>query len=98
MADSQASEGAQSAMDYAEHERTYAGFLRFALIGTFWCLTILVGLAIGGPGRSWGWASTLIFLGTVAAALGIAVKDINAKAVIGVFSFALLVWAFKGLH
>lgn len=98
MADSHASEGANPAMDYAEHEKTYEGFLRFAVIGSIWCLTIVVGLAIGGPNQSWGWASALIFLSTVATALGIFVKEINAKGVIGVFALSLVVLALKGLH
>jgi hypothetical protein len=51
-------------MDYREHESTYAGFVRFTVIGTLWCLTIVVGLAIGGPGHSWGMAGFLIFLST----------------------------------
>jgi hypothetical protein len=40
----------------------------------------------------------LIFLSTVATALGIFIKDINAKAVTVVFVLSLLVWAAKALH
>jgi small-conductance mechanosensitive channel len=98
MADSNGGDGAHPAMDYAEHERTYEGFLRFAMIGTIWCITIVVGLAIGGPGQSWGWGSFLIFLSTVAAAIGVFVKSIDAKGVIGVLVLSLLVFAWKGLH
>ena len=98
MADGHGSDTAHPAMDYAEHERTYEGFLRFALIGSIWCITIVVGLAIGGPGHSWGWGSFLIFLSTVATALGIAVKEINARGVIAIFVLSLLVWAWKSLH
>lgn len=98
MADSHGSDGAHPAMDYAEHERTYEGFLRFTVIGSIWCLTIVVGLAIGGPGHSWGWGSFLIFLSTVAGALGIAVKEINAKGVVAVFALSLVIWALKSLH
>lgn len=98
MADSHGNSGEHAAMDYAEHERTYEGFVRFALIGTIWTITIVVGLAIGGPGKSWGWGSFLIFLSTVATAIGIFVKEVNAKGVIGVLALSMLVWAWKGLH
>ena len=98
MADGHGSDTAHPAMDYAEHEKTYEGFLRFALIGSIWCATIVVGLAIGGPGHSWGWGSFLIFLSTVAGAAGIAMKSINAKGVTAVLVLSVLVMALKGLH
>ncbi len=98
MAHGQGSEGGHPDMDYAEHEKTYDGFVRFSVIGSIWCLTILVGLAIGGPAKSWGMGGLLIFLSTVATALGIFIKDINAKAVTAVFVLSLLVWAAKALH
>lgn len=34
------------AMDYAEHKRTYAGFLRAAKIGVVLCVLILVLMAV----------------------------------------------------
>lgn len=95
MADSHGAEGGVPAMDYAEHEKTYDGFIRFATIGTIWCATIVVGLAIGGPGKSWGWASFLILLSTIATAVGIFVKSINAKAVGAIFVLALLIMATR---
>jgi hypothetical protein len=98
MAHGQSNEGGHPDMDYAEHERTYEGFVRFSTIGTIWCLTIVVGMAIGGPAHSWGTGGLLIFLSTVATALGIFIKDINAKAVTAVFVLSLLVWAAKALH
>jgi hypothetical protein len=98
MAQGHGSEGGHPAMDYAEHEKTYDGFVRFAIIGTIWCLTIVVGMAIGGPGKSWGMGGLLIFLSTVATALGLFIKAINAKAVTAVFVLSLLVWAAKALH
>ncbi len=85
-------------MDYAEHERTYEGFIRFSVIGTIWCLVIVVGLAIGATGKSWGLGSLMIFLGTVAGAIGIFSKTIDHKAVTGVFILSLLVWAARALH
>ena len=38
--------GGHPAMDYKEHERTYAGFIRGTIIGTVLCVLILVGMAV----------------------------------------------------
>ena len=38
--------GGHPAMDYAEHNRTYAGFIRFSIAGIVFCVAILVFLAI----------------------------------------------------
>jgi Bacterial aa3 type cytochrome c oxidase subunit IV len=97
MAGHQNHEGGHPAMDYAEHERTYNGFVRFSTIGAIWCLVILVGLAIGATGKSWGLGSLMIFLGTVATAVGIFVKSIDYKGVAGVFVLSLLIWAARAL-
>ncbi|TIT47123.1 MAG: aa3-type cytochrome c oxidase subunit IV, partial [Mesorhizobium sp.] len=32
-------------MDYAEHDRTYAGFLRLAKYGSLFCLAVLLAMA-----------------------------------------------------
>jgi Bacterial aa3 type cytochrome c oxidase subunit IV len=98
MAGGHKAEGGHPAMDYAEHDRTYEGFIRFSVIGTIWCLVIIVGLAIGATGKSWGWGSFMIFAGTVAGMIGIFMKSIDHKAVMGVFVLSLLVWAAKALH
>jgi Bacterial aa3 type cytochrome c oxidase subunit IV len=98
MAGGPSTEGGHPAMDYAEHDRTYDGFLRFSTIGTIWCLVIVVGLAIGATGKSWGWGSVMILLGTIAGSVGLFVKSVNHKAVSGVFILSLLVWAWKALH
>ncbi|MFB9979143.1 aa3-type cytochrome c oxidase subunit IV [Mesorhizobium kowhaii] len=34
-------------MDYAEHDRTYAGFLMLAKYGSLFCLAILLAMAFG---------------------------------------------------
>jgi small-conductance mechanosensitive channel len=92
MAHGQGSEGGHPDMDYAEHEKTYEGFIRFSVIGVIWCLTIVVGLAIGATGKSWGWGGFMVFLSTIAAAVGILIKSIDSKAVLGVFVLSLLIW------
>lgn len=34
-------------MDYTEHDRTYAGFLRLAKYGSLFCLAVLLAMAFG---------------------------------------------------
>ncbi|MFC3327143.1 aa3-type cytochrome c oxidase subunit IV [Mesorhizobium cantuariense] len=34
-------------MDYAEHDRTYAGFLALAKYGSLFCLALLLAMAFG---------------------------------------------------
>ncbi|KAA3448922.1 aa3-type cytochrome c oxidase subunit IV [Mesorhizobium sp. SARCC-RB16n] len=34
-------------MDYAEHDRTYAGFLMLAKYGSLFCLGLLIAMAFG---------------------------------------------------
>jgi Bacterial aa3 type cytochrome c oxidase subunit IV len=89
--------GGHPDMDYAEHEKTYAGFIRFSVIGTIWCITIMVGLAIGATGKSWGGGGLMVLLATVAAFAGIFVKSIDHKAVTAVFVLSMLIWAAKAL-
>ncbi len=95
MAESHGAEGGHPVMDYPEHEKTYEGFIRFAVLGSIWCATIVVALAIGGPGKSWGWTTFLVLLSTVATAVGIGVKSINAKAAGAIFVLSLLVLATR---
>lgn len=68
-------------MDYAEHRRTYEGFLRFATVGTLWVLAQLVGLGIGGLGDQSHWimAGFWAFVATIAAGIGLASKNLVWK-------------------
>jgi hypothetical protein len=97
MAQHQVTEGGHPDMDYAEHERTYEGFLRFAVIGTIWCLTIVIGLAIGATGKSWFWGGMMVLLSTIATFIGIFNKSIDHKAASAVFVLAFLVWVAKAI-
>lgn len=36
-----------AAMDYREHERTYAGFLSVAKYGTLFCVSLMIAMAFG---------------------------------------------------
>ncbi|MGI9406680.1 MAG: aa3-type cytochrome c oxidase subunit IV [Hyphomicrobiaceae bacterium] len=38
--------GGHEAMDYPEHERTYAGFLKVTVWGTIAVVLILIGMAV----------------------------------------------------
>ncbi|MDR6869628.1 hypothetical protein J2Y55_000621 [Bosea sp. BE125] len=67
-------------MDYAEHERTYQGFLHFAEVGTVACLAIVAALAVGGTKHAWGVALIGTLLTLVGAVVGIASKSLAWKA------------------
>jgi hypothetical protein len=67
-------------MDYAEHERTYDGFVHFAEVGTVACLAIVAALAVGGTKHAWGFAIIGAVLTLVGTAVGIASKSIGYKA------------------
>jgi Bacterial aa3 type cytochrome c oxidase subunit IV len=98
MAGQQAQEGGHPDMDYAEHERTYEGFLRFSVIGTIWVIAVVVGLAIGATGKSWGWGGFMIFVSTLAAFAGALSKTVNHYAVSVALGLSLLIWASKAIH
>jgi hypothetical protein len=67
-------------MDYAEHERTYQGFMHFAEVGTVACLAIVAALAVGGTKHAWGVALIGTLLTLVGTVVGIASKSIAWKA------------------
>ncbi|KPH81686.1 MULTISPECIES: aa3-type cytochrome c oxidase subunit IV [Bosea] len=67
-------------MDYAEHERTYLGFVHFAEVGTIACLAFVAALAVGGLKHAWGIAIIGTLLALVGAGVGIASKSIGWRA------------------
>jgi branched-subunit amino acid ABC-type transport system permease component len=67
-------------MDYAEHERTYRGFLHFAEVGTVACLAIVAALAVGGTKHAWGTALVGTLLTLVGSVVGIAAPSLSWKA------------------
>lgn len=73
------SESTSTSRDFAEHERTYEGFLRFASVATVWVITNVVALAIGGTSGRWYLAGFWILVSTVAATIGLAVKGLDWK-------------------
>ena len=71
-------ESMPSAMDYTEHERTYAGFINFAKIGTVAVLNIVLCLLLftfgGGAGTFFGWIALIATLATAAVGMAIGEK------------------------
>jgi hypothetical protein len=67
-------------MDYAEHERTYQGFIHFAEVGTVACLALVAVLAVGGTKHAWGVAIVGTLLTLVATGIGLASKSIGWRA------------------
>lgn len=58
--------------DYAEHESTYASFIRFAAVGTLLVINIVVALGVGGVADHWIEAVGLLVIAIIAAAFGLA--------------------------
>ena len=67
-------------MDYAEHERTYSGFVHFAEVGTVACLAFVAALAVGGLKHAWGFAIIGTLLTLVTTGIGIASKSLGWRA------------------
>lgn len=67
-------------MDYAEHERTYQGFVHLAEVSTVACLAIVAALAVGGSTHAWGVALMGTLLSLASAAVGIASRSIGWRA------------------
>ena len=89
-----AEETTQSAMDYAEHDRTYSGFVALTKIGIVNVITIMIALAVFGFGGSWAFSTgvLIVILAIVTAAIGMASKGSVIMPVIGlVLSLALFV-------
>jgi len=68
------SDNTAPAMDYAEHERTYEGFINFSKVGTIAVLTIVVCLimfAFGGTAATiFGWLMLIAMV--ISSAIGLA--------------------------
>ena len=80
-------------MDYAEHERTYQGFIHFAEVGTVACLALVAVLAVGGTKHAWGVAIVGTLLTLVATGIGLASKSIGWRAPAVPFVLMLLALA-----
>jgi hypothetical protein len=56
--------------DFAEHEQTFALFLRMVEIAVLHILSCLFAVAIGGLSGRWGVTLLVVLVATIAAALG----------------------------
>ncbi|MDX3808663.1 aa3-type cytochrome c oxidase subunit IV [Bosea thiooxidans] len=77
-------------MDYPEHERTYAGFVHLAEVGTVVGLAIVAALAVGGVKHAWGTALIGTLLAVIGAGVGIASEKISWRAPIVALVLMLL--------
>jgi len=58
--------------DYAEHEGTYAAFVKSAVVGTIFVINIVVALAVGGVTDHWLATVGLLMLAVLAGVWGLA--------------------------
>lgn len=80
-------------MDYAEHERTYGGFLALTKITVLACVAILQALTLFGLASNGFWLGViLIVLMMAASVVGIISKG-SVKALIGVVILGLVFMA-----
>ncbi len=83
--------------DLAEHEATYKGFVQLAYVGSALCVSIAIGLAIGGTTGRWGIALPIIFLlAPIVAAHGLASGARAPSGVMVVLSLLALGYAAYG--
>jgi hypothetical protein len=79
-------------MDYAQHERTYAGFLSLVKITILASIVTLLALALYGFGSGGFWlGSLLVILMIVGVAIGVAGKGtIKPLVIVAIIGFVLL--------
>lgn len=80
-------------MDYAEHERTYDGFLILTKVSIVVTINILLALALFAFGGGWGfwWGMLILLAGLVAGVIGIASGgSIRGSVVIAVLGLLLV--------
>ncbi len=76
--------------DFVAHRKTYESFLRLSTVATVWVLSIVVTLGIGGLTHRWWLAGFWLFVATIAALAGLAVKGLDWKPGTVVFVLMLL--------
>ena len=82
--------------DYAEHERTYDGFIKFARIATATLVLIMIALGIGGVDGRWNLAGFGIILALVAGAIGAATPKGSVVPVLIAAGVILVLWLLFG--
>jgi hypothetical protein len=84
----------QSADDFAEHRRSYEGFIRIVVIVVFTLLAHVVALAIGGLAHLWLLAALALVLSIAAAIAGALVRGLDWKPELIVLVMLLMVLLF----
>ena len=82
-------------MDGSAHEATYNGFLHFTVVGIFFVLCCVTGLAVGGIRHAWLSAVIGVILAHVATAIGLFSASISWRApavVLGLLLLMLLLY------
>lgn len=80
-------------MDYAEHQRTYAGFVALTKVTILAVIIILQSLTLFGIASNGFWlGAILLLLMFIAAAVSVASKG-SIKALVGVFVLGLIFMA-----
>lgn len=82
------------AMDYAEHERVYKGFIHYTEVGVVACLGIVTALAVGAVKHAWLTVIALTILILVTTAIGLASSKISWRAPAVPFVLSLLALLF----
>jgi len=72
-------ESATTTADFADHEQTYEGFMRFSAVALVWVLCIVATLAIGGTTQRWVLGGFWLFVATIGSVLGLAIKGLDWK-------------------
>jgi hypothetical protein len=67
----------QSADDFAEHRRSYEGFIRIVVIAVLTLLAHLVAPAIGGLAHLWLLAALALVLSVAAAIVGALIRGLD---------------------
>jgi Bacterial aa3 type cytochrome c oxidase subunit IV len=80
-------------MDYKEHDATYGFFIQLVEVLTPLVITWVVALGVGAVKGSWGIATILFIISTVAGVMGLFSKSVGYKPIAGVLVLSLLALA-----
>ena len=79
--------------DYPAHEEMYESFTYLVLIGILTVITICLGLTVGGVKDNWLVGGSLIFFGSIAGVLSVAMKAKQPSYIMLVLGFLALAFA-----
>jgi hypothetical protein len=79
--------------DFAEHQRTFAFFLRLAAIAVLHIAACLIAVAVGGLYGHWYLALFIFVIASIAAAMGVASENLAWKPGMAALAVSLLTFA-----